>query len=239
MPTRSEQPRRDRPSWPTGEAVKAFLRRHPSFLADDLDLLASLLPSGGQEGANVLDLQNFVIQRLQREVERLRVANAEVAAARDAVLAAQTRVHEAVLALLGARTFEHFIALATGEAAGLLGLDVLTFCLECAEEPLPRATFRGVHVLSEGAVDALLGRGCDVLIDAEGRPDERVFGPEAGIVRVQALLRLNLGESGPAGLMALGSRFSDAFEGEEAGESLRFLARVVEQCIRAWLELHG
>lgn len=239
MSTRSEPQGSGRPSWPTGEAVKAFLRRHPAFLADDLDLLASLIPTSEQDGANVLDLQNFVIQRLQREVERLKTALSESTAAREGALIAQARVHEAILALLGARSFEEFIALATGEVPGLLNLDVLTFCLECPQEPLPRPTFRGVHVLPEGTVDALVGPERDLVIDSDGLPDERVFGAEAAMLRVQALLRLDLGEDGPAGLMALGSRFRDALDGEEAVELLRFLARVVEQCIRAWLELHG
>lgn len=239
MSTHSKPQSSVRPSWPTGEAVKAFLRRHPAFLADDPDLLASLIPAGEQGGANVLDLQNFVIQRLQREIERLKSALAESDAARESASIAQARVHEAILALLGARNFEQFIELATGEVPGLLNLDALTFCLECPGEPLPRATFRGVHVLPEGAVDGLIGPDRDLIIESNGQPDERVFGADAAILRVQALLRLDLGEDGPAGLMALGSRFPDALDGEEAVELLRFLARVVEQCIRAWLELHG
>jgi uncharacterized protein YigA (DUF484 family) len=239
MSSSTEQPQAIHPSWPTGEAVKAFLRRHPAFLADDPELLAAMLPSGSDNSGNVVDLQNFVIQRLQRESDRLKAANADLAAIHDGALVAHARVQEAVLALLGARSFDHFIALATGEVPGLLALDILTFCLESPENPPPPPAFQGVRVLPEGSVDALLGSDHDLLIGPGMRADPIVFGPDAALLRSQALVRIRLGDSAPAGVLALGSRFADAFEGEVAAELLGFFGRVVEQCIRIWLELHG
>lgn len=237
IPTEHSQP--TRPSWPTGEAVKAFLRRHPAFLADDPELLAAMLPSGSDNNGNVVDLQNFVIQRLQRENDRLKAANVDLAAARDGVLVAQARVHEAVLALLGARSFEHFLAVATGEVPGLLAVDILTFCLESPENPPPPPAFRGVHVLAQGTIDAILGADHDLAIGPGARAGETVFGEAATIIRSHAMVRIHLGEGGPAGLLALGSRFADAFDGDVAADLVRFFGRVVEQSIRVWLELHG
>ena len=94
-------------------------------------------------------------------------------------------------------------------------------------------------VLREGAVDALIGPDCDLRTDSDERLDEAVFGPDAAILRSQALARIHLGEAGPAGLLALGSRFPGAFDGHEAEDLVRFLGRVVEQCIRHWLEVRS
>jgi uncharacterized protein YigA (DUF484 family) len=239
MSSPTEQPHAIHPSWPTGEAVKAFLRRHPAFLADDPELLAAMVPSGSDDSGNVVDLQNFVIQRLQRENDRLKTANNDLLAAHDGALIAYARVQEAVLALLGARSFDHFIALATGEVPGLLALDILTFCLESPENPPPPPAFQGVRVLPVGSIDALLGSAHDLMIGPGMRADATVFGADAAMLHSQALVRIHLGDGAPAGLLALGSRFADAFEGEAAADLLAFFGRVVEQCIRIWLELHG
>ena len=53
------------------EEVKAYLRQHPELLANDADLLASLVPPSQSTGRNVLDMQQFMIGRLQNQVRTL------------------------------------------------------------------------------------------------------------------------------------------------------------------------
>ena len=67
--------------------------------------------------------------------------------------------------------------------------------------------------------------------------DEALFGSGAGLVRSQALVRLNVSTGTPPCLLALGSREPDMFHSGMRTELISFLARVLERCIGSWLDL--
>jgi uncharacterized protein YigA (DUF484 family) len=67
--------------------------------------------------------------------------------------------------------------------------------------------------------------------------DAMVFGPGAGLVSSDALLRLSISSTTPTALLALGAREPGQFHPGQGTELLTFLARVVESCIRGWLNL--
>ncbi len=66
--------------------------------------------------------------------------------------------------------------------------------------------------------------------------DARVFGAGAGLVRSAALVRIALGRSAPACLLALGSRRAGRFATGRSAELIDFLARALELCMRTWLD---
>jgi uncharacterized protein YigA (DUF484 family) len=51
------------------------------------------------------------------------------------------------------------------------------------------------------------------------------------------MVRLSIGSTAPAGLLAFGTRHPGFFNGNQGTELLTFLARVLEHCIRGWLDL--
>ncbi|MFX5968781.1 hypothetical protein ABTE68_20460, partial [Acinetobacter baumannii] len=69
------------------------------------------------------------------------------------------RVHEAVLLMLDATTFEHLIHIATQDCAELLGVDAVSLCVEAADGAMPKVSTQGVFALPHGAVDRLIGAG--------------------------------------------------------------------------------
>jgi uncharacterized protein len=221
----------------TGNGVAEFLRHHPDFLARHPDLLDVLTPPARVHGNGVLDLQQFMVERLRTELS-------EMAAARDALVAtgrgnlsAQARVHKAILALLAARNFEHFIETLTTDVAVILDLDVITIGVEQATDPATRTHTAGVCRLEPHMVECLLGPRKAIVLRGDILGDEAVFGAAAGLVRSEALIRLAIGDSTPEALLALGSRDAGHFQEGQGTELLGFLARVVESSIRGWLNL--
>ncbi|MDP6342143.1 MAG: DUF484 family protein, partial [Alphaproteobacteria bacterium] len=93
------------------------------------------------------------------------------------------------------------------------------------------------HPDEAGAVDALMGEGTAVHLDGDSAGDRRVFGPAAGLVRSQALVRLSASPGAPPGLLALGSRDGARFQPGQGTELLGFLARLLERLLQAWLDL--
>ena len=110
--------------------VAAYLRRHPDFLTSRPDLVAILTPPAREMGDGVVDLQHFMLDRLRTDVARLKLVQRKLIATSRANLQNQSRVHAAVIAMLGATTFEHLIAVVTEELSLLLDIDAVGLCIE-------------------------------------------------------------------------------------------------------------
>ena len=235
------------PETPAQQAISAdlvagYLRRHPEFLAQYPDLLETLkLPGrfGPQPGprtkGGVIDLQAAMMERQRSENARLATLQAELLATSRANMSSQQRIHAGVLALLEATTFEHLISAITTDLAVLLDVDVVALCVEAPEGHHHRDV-AGVHILSPGDVDAIMGTR-DTLLTPALHGQNPLYGAAATLVRSEALLRLRPSATSPTGLLALGSRHEGRFDASQGTELLGFLARILELCIRTWLGL--
>jgi len=217
--------------------VRAYLLRHPNFLSQYPDLLETLTPPALRSGDGVLDMQRFMLQRLQGELERLQNSQGELIAASRSNMTTQAQVNAAVLALLEATSFEHLIHIVTADFAELLDVEVVTICVEKDSARKASISTANVYVLPIGEVDRLMGNGRDLLLRQSSAAMEPVFGPAASLVRSDALVRLRFNAAAPVGLLALGARQTDKFHPGQGTELLQFLARALEQCVRAWLNL--
>ncbi|MGQ9366902.1 DUF484 family protein [Azospirillum sp. ST 5-10] len=227
---------RKMPDTLTAEDVSAYLREHPDFLVQHADLVHHLTPPSLDRGRGVVDLQAFMVDRLRGEVRRLKDQQRELVVTTRANLNSQNRIHAAVLFLLDAQSLEHLVQTITTDLAVLLDLDVACLVVESNGQDLPHVHRSGVRVVEPGTVDRWLGAR-DVALHADVRGAEEIFGPAAGLVRSQALIRLQVSHETPEGILAFGSREPDMFHDGQATELVGFLARVVERVIRSWLDL--
>jgi len=223
----------------TADEVLAYLARHPGFLADHPELAETLTPPAPRHGEGVVDLQQFMLVRLQNEIARIKGQQRALISTSRSNLTSQTRIHAAVLALVGATSFELLIQTVTTDLAVLLDVDVVTLCIESDTGPLPRPPLPGVLLLPPGEVDRLLGPGKDALLEDQVQGDPALFGAGAGLVRSEALLRLTIGSHAPAGILALRSRKPHKFKGGQGTELLCFLAQALEITIFQWLDIEA
>ena len=239
MASSPENTARDRIPGLGDDRIADYLRRHPDFLLRHPELLAVLAPPSRADGDGVVDMQSFMIGRLRDEVERLTGRHHALLDAGRTALSRQGQVHEAVTALLGATTLEHLIEVVTSDFPRLLDIDVVALCVEDRGAEGRRCGPTGITCLAAGAVDGALGARRDLVTGDSGAVtgDQRIFGAGTGLVRSAALVRLTLGGTAPAALLALGSRRAERFPPGQGGEPLGFLARVLEHCLRAWLGL--
>ena len=238
MPTSADKPgpAKHKPGdGQTGEAeVKAFLERHPDFLLENPTLLRTLTPPARQDGDTVLDMQRFMVDRLQAEVEQLSSTQSDLIAATRSNMSSQSQIHKAVVALVESTDLEHLIHTATHDFAQILDIDVVTISIE----PAPgHPGVGGIYVLEPGTIDRLLGERRDLLLRETADQTDVIFGPAAALVRSDALVRLELGDFATAGLFALGSREASRFHPGQGTELLSFLARTLERCILAWRQI--
>lgn len=223
----------------TDSDVVAFLEANPDFLQRHPALIRRLAPpsrfEAQEEGAEVVDMQGFMVSRLQADLARVRDSQHELIQSARSNLSSQNQIHEAVLAVLEARDMEEFIHIVTRDLPMVLDVDTLTLCAEASSRFEPKQG--GLFVLAEGGVDEVLGEGRKVLLRERSEGNEKLFGPAAALVRSDALVRLTLTGTAPQALVALGSREAGRFHPGQGTELLSFLACVLEKCLVRWLGL--
>jgi hypothetical protein len=221
-------------------AVADYLARHPEFFGDWPVLLERLRlpPATSAEGdSRVVDLRGALIERQRTQLREIARRRDEMVTAGRANLQSQSRVHQAVLALLGAQSFEELIERTTSDLAVILDLDAAALGVEQKAESLPPIRLGGVFQLERGTVERLLGAGHATRLRPAVVGDPLLFGSAAGLVRSDALVRLDISPLTPPALLALGSRQEHHFEQGQGTELLQFLGSVLSQMIKVWLDL--
>jgi len=220
------------------EEVKDYLCRHPELLTNDPDLIARLVPPSRATGHNVVDMQHFMISRLQNQVRILRDIQSELIEASSLNNLAQEQVHAATLKLLDSPSFEHMIEFITSPdgLARLLDIRAAAICIE-TEHGVSGIGTGGLRVLEPGGVDRILGFGTRCRLAANVKGSRGLYGSHADEVHSEALVRLTFSPDAPPGILALGGYEPDQFHPDQAVDLLEFIANVVERQTRQWLGL--
>lgn len=215
------------------DEVAEYLRRNPDFLRRHPDLLTVLSPPGRDEGG-VVDLQRVMVERERQNNSELREALQELLEIGASNQSGMSRVHDAALRAAGQRRFAALAAIVSGEWPDILGCGGAALAFETRAEALPAAP--GFAALAPRRVDMLVGDG-DARLEGglKGSPAD-LFGAEAKTVASMALLRLDTGPRGPAGLLALSSRDPAHFQAGQGTELLVFLARMISAQLPALID---
>jgi uncharacterized protein YigA (DUF484 family) len=226
---RSETPKKKPKSLNEGDVV-AFLTAHPNFLNEHPELIEVLAPPSKKESDGVLDMQAFMIGRLQTELNTLRSRQSELLSASRVNLSSQERIHAAVLAVIEARTLEDIGRIVAEDYRSILDVSTSTLCFE---DPSSSRS-RNIVSLSPGTMAEIVGDR-QILLRHDITGDERLYGEDADKVRSDALVHLDVGKDGPNGLLALGSYEPDRFHPVQGTELLGFMARAITGSLRAGL----
>jgi len=234
--TEVERIRRSEPTLSPAE-VRAFLMANPDFVATDPELVSALAPSR-VDGANVVDMQQFIIGKLQGQVRTLRDIQSDLIEASSLNSLAREQVHQAALALLDARDFEHLIDYITAPngLARALGARAAAICIETTNG-VSGIGVRSVRVLEPDGVARMMGGVVPYRLVANVRGSRGLYNHLAEEVQSEALVRLEFSRVSPPGLLALGGFAPEQFHPDQAADLLEFLARIVERCVRRWLDL--
>ncbi len=201
---------------PAPEAVAAFLRANPGFLAERPELYRNLDPPRRVHGERLAD---HMAAMLYAERRRLRGLEAEMDAAISAGRAGNglnMRVRLAVLALMRS---QDVVEAVTQELPALLGIETCTLLAEVPDR-------YGVVKLPRGMVAQLLGPGRDALVRSAPSELELLHQEAASLVTRDALARVPVWTGQPT-LLALGARDPAALPSRQANATLAFLGRTV------------
>lgn len=222
---------------PTASEVRAYLSRHPDFLTDFPELVELLTPPAARSGKGVVDMQSFLIGRLQNTVQELRDNQNELVAATRDNRTSISRLHAAVLALYEPGAMNDLVELIKTDLPTILEVDLASLCVESAESPsggLPASG--GVVAVDSGVVEATIGVGRDVALVSDADAINTVFPGNATLVKSSALIRLRVAGPARPALLGLGSRDAGRFEAGQSTELLAFLGQAMGRRLREWLD---
>jgi uncharacterized protein len=222
---------------PTTEQVLEYLRKNPAFFNEHPDALKAVPAPARALGDGVVDLQQAMIDQLRRQIETLKGDQHDLLSTTRANMHTQTRIHECVLRLLAATSFEQLIQTVTTDFAIILDLDMVTLCIEAEDPAALSVRTRGLMVLQPGTIDAVLGPDKRLALHGDIVGDPELFAAGAPLVRSDALVRLSISPSTPPVLLAFGSRDPVRFDSGQATELIDFLGSVLEHVVRIWLHL--
>ncbi len=220
--------------------IKDFVRANPHIITDDADLLSAIVPGAVSDEGVVADMQRFAIDRFKQHIADLTRQRDMTQANMRSNAAAAAQVHNAVLAILEARNFEHMVQIISKELGPMVDIDRVVLCVEEPEQNIDdfaAVEKMGVRILPECMVDTVLGEGVMSVLKGDTHGSANIFGANARDVRSFALIRLAVSPVAPPGLLALGSHSPDTFHAQQGVDLLDFIARVIERQVRAWLGL--
>lgn len=220
----------------SADDVLNYLKNHPDFLSKNLQAIDLLAPPKAAQGKGVADFQSYMIQRLKADKDEVITATREIVENARSNMNNQQRIHTAVLRLLEAQDFGDFINCITMDLATLLQVDIAVLLIESSGQDIPHIHQSGIRVLPAGTIDQWMS-GRSVLLQDDIAGIEAVYGGGANLVRSQILLRVDISMDTPPAILAFGSREPAMFHEGQATDQILFLARVIERCFRAWLNL--
>ena len=220
----------------TEDRVIEFLRDNPDFLKENPHVCDFLHPPATLAGEGVADFQSYMIERLKADKEDVVESTRELVENARSNMNNQQRVHKAVLRLLEAQKFDDFIHAITMDLANLLDVDISVLVVEANGTDIPHIHQNGIRILPEGTIDGWM-QGKNVLLQDNISGIEAIYGGGANLVNSQILLRVDIAMETPPAILAFGSRDPNMFRDGQATDQIIFLARVIERCFRAWLNI--
>jgi uncharacterized protein len=200
------------------DEVAAFLRTHPSFLADNPDLYRVLVPPVRVHGEALADHMAAMIRAERAQSAELAARADGAVAAGRAALGLADRVQEAVLGLMASDDPTEWVE---SELPGWLGIDAAKLCVE---------TYRpGMRRLPVGTVTRLLAKR-DVVFRERPVDAALLHAEAASLARHDALVRVP--GHGGVGLLALATRTRTALPPGQGVAALTFLGRAIGAALR-------
>jgi len=227
----------------TADQVRDFLKAHPDFIKNNLDVVADLAPPERDLGNGILDFQHYMLKNLQKDSKALKSRyDVLIDFCRDN-MSVQMQVHHAVLRLIRTRNLEQLLEVLTLDLVSLFDVDVVRLGVESEtrfDTSYGEQNYSGIIFIEPGMVDSALGKKKNVLLIEDctvNRPPgfEQVFADCESLIQSCAMLRLQLDMVDRNVVLVFGVRQKDRFHPGQGIELLHFLAQIVTHQLDMYL----
>jgi uncharacterized protein YigA (DUF484 family) len=214
--------------------IVSYLKSNPKFLQKHPDIVDYLLPpKDTSAGRSVVDFQHYMVEKLKEDKRMVLDTTRDIIEVSRENMNTLARIHEAILKVLEAQSFDQFIQVLSVDVPVALDCDAVTLIVE-ADDRVPETEMRACRLVPQGTVETWM-EGNDVRIQSNTKGAEAVFGEAAGLVQSQALIKINQTMDIPPAIIAFGSRDPDMFMDNQGTDLIKFLCDVVERALMIWM----
>jgi uncharacterized protein YigA (DUF484 family) len=211
-----------------------YLKSNPKFLQNNPDVIDYLLPpKDTSNGRRVVDFSHYMVEKLKADKKMVLDTTRDIIEVSRENMNHLARIHEAVLKILEAETFDQFIQIIAVDVPVALDCDAVSLVIE-NDGSLPDTTMRSCRYVPQGTLQTWM-EGNDVRIQSNVSGDADIFGEAAGLVKSQALLKIDQTMNIPPAMLAFGSRDPEMFMDGMGTDLIKFLCQVTERAIKIWI----
>lgn len=203
------------------EYIRNFLIQNPSFVRDDEDLLNCLTQC--PETGNVVSLENLARNRMLKETHKAKSRFSQIVETARKNYESQIRVQEAIIAVMDTNSIDELQETLRGHVAFSLAADSCEIII--SHTPAYSENLDKIGSLIERLVP--VERSVAIGTSDVSRP--WLYGDKANYIKSEALARLEFGNRGHFGMLAIASSDIDCFRQDMGHELITFFARVVER----------
>lgn len=225
--------------------VRAYLKKHPDFLKNNLDIVAEVSPPEQDLGTGIVDFQHYLVKNLQKDSKDLKSRyDVLIDFCRDN-MSVQQQVHKAALSLMRARSIEQLLEVVTIDLVNLFNVDVVRLAMESEAATLyelqyNEQNYSGIVFIDPHTVEAALGKKKNIRLveDCDKKPPpgfDQIFADCANLIESCALLRLEMQQVDRPVILAFGVRHKNHFHPGQGIELLNFLAQIVAHQLDIYL----
>lgn len=219
------------------EDVLTYLKENPNFLQTTPEAADLLVPSKDKSnGRKVADFQYYLVEKARADKATVEKQTADIIENARSNMHNLTRIHTAVLKLLEAESFQDFIHVITMDLNAILNIDLTCLVVESNGHNMSALNLNGIRIVPEGTINTWMGDK-EHILESDIHGIEQIYGGGAGLVRSQAILRIDVSQNTPPAILAFGSRNPETFTQGQGTELISFMTRVIERSMRAWLHL--
>ncbi len=218
----------------TEQDIIDYLKSNPKFLQKNPDAVDYLLPpKDNTNGRRVVDFQHYMVEKLKEDKRMVLDTTRDIIEVSRENMQNLARIHDAVLKILEAETFDQFIQILSVDVPVALDCDAVSLVVE-GDDRLPKTQMRAVRIVPQGTIQNWM-EGNDARIQSNIKGTEAIFGEAAGLVQSQALLKIDQTMDIPATMIAFGSRDPELFADGMGTDLISFLCGVVERALLIWM----
>ena len=218
------------------EDIKVFLENNPKTFKENPELFELVSPPSRSKN-NLIDIQQHMIESLQKKTADLREKNSKLILLVNENEKSQEKINTIILNMLKTKSLDEFINLLLYKSQKLLDLDYVNLIIEETENKKQFQFDKKIIFTELKRLKPFILEKEFIFLSKTSRKNEFFFLGTPEKILSSAVIRLNLFNKSPASFFVLGSKNSDYFDEGQGTELLNFLKECIESYFKLWLKL--
>tara|TARA_Y100000996_G_C22322511_1_gene560951 strand:+ start:7 stop:696 length:690 start_codon:yes stop_codon:yes gene_type:complete len=104
------------------EDIIFYLKNHPNFIIDNIDILSLMLPPSKKKDS-ILDMQEHMILNLQKSIKKFKNINSKILKVAEENFETSSKVHKSIIEIINANDYDSMIKTITTEVPKILNIE--------------------------------------------------------------------------------------------------------------------